>query len=51
MLSKAYSYAHKKMSIDDKCGKFHDGITNGAAWYILKVVCKIGRMFIHQIWK
>ncbi len=35
MLSKAYSYAHPKMYQSSECGKFRDGITNGAAWYVI----------------
>jgi len=36
MLAKAYSQAHTKMSKGDSCGMFHDGITNGAAWYAIE---------------
>jgi len=35
MLAKAYSHAHTKMSKGDACVKFRDGITNGAAWYVI----------------
>jgi hypothetical protein len=36
MLSKAYSQAHTKMSRGSTCGVFRDGITNGAAWYVIE---------------
>lgn len=36
MLAKAYSYAHQKMWKGNACEKFHDGITNGAAWYVIE---------------
>ncbi|CAF1083152.1 unnamed protein product [Adineta steineri] len=35
MLAKAYSHAHPKMYKGDSCVKFNDGITNGAAWYVV----------------
>ncbi|UJR31312.1 hypothetical protein I4U23_018810 [Adineta vaga] len=35
MLAKAYSYAHPSMHKGDACIKFNDGITNGAAWYVI----------------
>ncbi|CAF1310615.1 unnamed protein product [Rotaria sp. Silwood1] len=35
MLAKAYSYAHPKMYQGNACVRFNDGITNGAAWYII----------------
>jgi hypothetical protein len=35
MLAKAYSQAHTKMSKGEACIKFRDGITNGAAWYVI----------------
>jgi hypothetical protein len=36
MLAKAYSQSHTKMSRGDACIAFHDGITNGAAWYVIE---------------
>jgi len=35
MLAKAYSNAHPTMHKGEACVKFHDGITNGAAWYVI----------------
>jgi hypothetical protein len=36
MLARAYAQAHTQMSQGSACGKFHDGITNGAAWYVIE---------------
>ncbi|UJR15430.1 hypothetical protein I4U23_002374 [Adineta vaga] len=36
MLSKSYSQAHRQMFKDQSCIQFHDGITNGAAWYVIE---------------
>jgi hypothetical protein len=36
MLSKSYSRAHRKMFKGDACVRFSDGITNGAAWYVIE---------------
>jgi hypothetical protein len=36
MLAKAYSQAHTQMFKGDSCVKFRDGITNGAAWYVIE---------------
>ncbi|CAF0780087.1 unnamed protein product [Rotaria sordida] len=35
MLSKAYSYAHPSMYKGNACIRFNNGITNGAAWYVV----------------
>ncbi|CAF3786452.1 unnamed protein product [Rotaria sordida] len=36
MLAKSYSYAHTKMFEGNACVIFRDGITNGAAWYVIE---------------
>ncbi|CAF2037087.1 unnamed protein product [Rotaria magnacalcarata] len=35
MLAKTYSFAHPKMYKGTSCVRFHDGITNGASWYVI----------------
>ncbi|CAF1279483.1 unnamed protein product, partial [Adineta ricciae] len=35
MLARSYSHAHPNMHKGDACIKFNDGITNGAAWYVI----------------
>ncbi len=35
MLAKSYSQAHKQMYKGEGCARFRDGITNGAAWYVI----------------